>query len=128
MSTLVVSRIGDGINSAPTEKIVLGNTHAYGVFAITGGIPSVLSGSYNIGSVTDGGVGEPWMNLSTYLTGVNAGASFISPSVYSTGVEYAAQAGSQIVLSSRVECYCGSDTNTRNDWLLGNFTLVGKSV
>lgn len=89
MSTLVVENISDGTVSATTEKVARGNTHAYAIFLITGGIPSIPTGSYNVASVTDGGVGEPWINLTTALLGVNDGAAFISPALHSGGQEYA---------------------------------------
>lgn len=128
MSTLIVENISDGTDTTTTTKIVLGNTLAYCSFSLSGGVPSVFDGSYNIASVTDAGVGEPRLGLTSYLFGVYDGASFVSPALNSAGTIIAAQAGSNILSTSQVACYCAGDNNTRQDWVRGTFTLVGKSV
>jgi len=78
-----------------------------------------------VSSGTDQGVGEPeW--TTDYTRSAMSGTCWTLPCRYSDTNEYASQKGGRITSTSTWRSYCGSNTDSRNDWQEGFSGITGK--
>lgn len=86
------------------------------------GTPSITADG-GVSSITDLGTGTPQFNLDTALPAAN-GTCWNTPGYYSNGAEYPVQGGGRIAATTNWKTYCGSDSTSRDDWLLGYSGLI----
>ena len=85
MSTLSVSNVSDGTTTVGTSYVVNGSAKAWGLL---NGDNTTITDSFNIGSMTDGGTGQPTvaftnnMSNATYITVAGGSDEGAGPTVY----------------------------------------------
>lgn len=105
MSTLNVSNITDGVDTVETGYVLNGSAKVFAQIQGTGTIVTDIS--LNVSSLTDDGVGEPWVNVTNAFSSANSYAC--------TGATQPASDWNDTVCwttvggASQVRLYTGSD-------------------
>ena len=96
------------------------NLYAWVEYTMTG-TAAINNDSY-VSSLVDQGTGNPYFQTTGSFSSL--GSLFNECGEYNSGLDYAVQTGGQIIATDQWEVFCGSNTDARNDWLLGYSGMV----
>lgn len=122
MSTIRAASIVNLAGTGPVTNIGTVPCVVFGCVDMS--VPALL-GSFNVSSLTDGGTGQPILNMTNAMASRYDYAASAGSALYSSGVPFAVQLSVGLISTTNLEGRLGSNTSAQSDHHEATLSAVG---